>query len=288
VFQEHRFNNGAVTLNVAEGPRSGRPLVLLHGGSSRWQSYRWLLEPIAHRWHVYAPDLRGHGGSSWTPGRYRLWDYADDVIALLEQVVQGPGAIAGHSLGGEVAIIIAAQRPDLIRAVVPIDAPLSAEETFRTVGPDRDRLAWIRSLHALPDDQVAAALRDLPIVDRASGRTVRARDLFGDSPDLDGAETLMKNDPAMLDAVIEFDEMHAGYDAEWLLPRIECPVLLLLADADRGSAVSPEHSERALQLLRYGQVVRISGTSHGLVWEEPNRVRAAIETFLADTIGSRH
>ena len=71
---------------------------------------------MALRWHVYAPDLRGHGASSWTPGRYRLWDYAADMVSLLERVIGEPAVIVGHSLGGEVAIIVASERPDLVRA----------------------------------------------------------------------------------------------------------------------------------------------------------------------------
>ena len=170
---------GHATINVAEGPRSGPALLALHGGSSRWQAYEALLEPLAHRWHIFAPDLRGHGASSWTPGRYRLWDYAADMISLLERVIGEPAAIVGHSLGGEVAIIVAAERPDLARAVIAIDAPLSVDETRRTVGPDRERLSWMRSLHDLPRDDIAAALRDVPMRDRATGRMVRAADLFG-------------------------------------------------------------------------------------------------------------
>ncbi len=50
---------GPVSINLAEGSRSGTPLVMLHGGSARWQSYQALLEAMALRWHVYAPDLRG-------------------------------------------------------------------------------------------------------------------------------------------------------------------------------------------------------------------------------------
>jgi pimeloyl-ACP methyl ester carboxylesterase len=281
-FDERAVEIGHLTINVAEGPRSGRPLLALHGGSARWQSYQALLEPLALRWHVYAPDLRGHGASSWTPGRYRLWDYAADMISLLERVVGEPAAIVGHSLGGEVAIIVAAERPDLARAVIAIDAPLSVDETRRTVGPDRERLAWMRSLHGLPRDGVAAALRDMPVLDRASGRMVREEDLFGDDDGLfnDQADTLLRNDPAMIDAVIEFENMHAGYEAERLLPRIACPVLLLLADAQLGSAVSPEHADRALELLRDARIIRVPGTTHGLVWEEPGVILSAIEGFL--------
>jgi pimeloyl-ACP methyl ester carboxylesterase len=97
------------------------------------------------------------------------------------------------------------------------------------------------------------------------------------------ADALLQNDPAMVDAVLEFEHMHAGYEADRLLPRIECPVLLLLGDPDVGSAVSPEHADRALELLRDGRVIRMSGTTHGLVWEEPVVVRTAIEDFLSST-----
>ena len=129
---------------------------------------------------------------------------------------------------------------------------MSAAETRRTVGPDRERLAWMRSLHDLPRDGIAAALRDMPMRDRATGRMVRVADLFGNDDALfdDQADTLLQNDPAMIDAVIEFEGMHAGYEAELLLPRIECPVLLLLADAQLGSAVSVGHADRAVELLR--------------------------------------
>ncbi|HEY3334973.1 MAG TPA: alpha/beta hydrolase [Candidatus Limnocylindrales bacterium] len=216
-------------------------------------------------------------------GRYRLWDYAADMIALLERFIGEPAAIVGHSMGGEVAVIVAAERPDLVTAVIAIDAPLSADEARRTVLPDRERLAWLRSLHALSHEGVATGLREMPMRDRATGRVVRAGDVFGDDDALfaDQAETLLHNDPTMLDAVIEFDAMHAGYDAERLLPAIACPVLLLMADAELGSAVSTEHAHRAVQLLRDGQLIRVAGSTHGLVWEEPDVVLRAIEAFLA-------
>jgi pimeloyl-ACP methyl ester carboxylesterase len=286
-FDVQAFETGQATISVAEGPRSGPPLLLIHGGSSRWQAYRGLLDALALDWHVYAPDLRGHGASSWTPGRYRLWDYAADVIFLLERVVGEPAAIAGHSLGGEVAIIAASDRPDLVRAVIGIDAPVSIEGARRMVIPDRERLAWLQSLHGRSGDGVAAALRELPTLDAATGRRVRAADVWGDEPGLfeEQAETILHNDPAMLDAVIEFEGMHAGYDAERVLPRVECPVLLLLADTRLGSAVPEEDAEAAVRVLRDARVVRLPGTTHGLVWEEPEAVEGAIGDFLRRSVG---
>ncbi len=128
---------------------------------------------------------------------------------------------------------------------------------------------------------MAAALRDAEIRDAATGRMVRAAELVDDDRFFDvQAGTLLQNDPTMLDAVIEFEGMHAGFDTDRLLPRIECPVLLLLADERRGSAASAEDADRAVERLRDGRITRVPGTTHGLVWEEPEAVLRALEDFL--------
>jgi pimeloyl-ACP methyl ester carboxylesterase len=110
--EEQTIQAGAITLNYAEVSGPGKPLVLLHGGSARWQSFEVLLPDLAASWHIYAPDFRGHGKSAWVSGSYRLQDYANDTIAFLRQRVKEPAYLFGHSLGGMVALLVAAQYPD--------------------------------------------------------------------------------------------------------------------------------------------------------------------------------
>src|SRR5258708_11266227 len=107
---EAKFHTGPVTLNYAEGPDAGPPLVLLHGGSARWQYFDDILPDLTARWHVFAPDLRGHGLSGRTAGRYTLRDYADDLAAFLQKL-SGPASLFGHSLGGMVALMTASKSP---------------------------------------------------------------------------------------------------------------------------------------------------------------------------------
>ena len=76
LFREATFDTGKVVLNYAEGPESGFPLVMLHGGSGRWQLYSGMLAELLERSHVYAPDLRGHGKSGWVPWGYTIRDGA--------------------------------------------------------------------------------------------------------------------------------------------------------------------------------------------------------------------
>src|SRR5262245_53026388 len=115
---ERRFQTGSVEINYAESPPTGLPIVVLHGGAGSWRSGIGLIELLAERWHVYAPDFRGHGLSGRVPGRYVLRDYATDTAAFLERVVREPAVVYGHSLGGEVAIMVAAQHPPLVRALI--------------------------------------------------------------------------------------------------------------------------------------------------------------------------
>jgi pimeloyl-ACP methyl ester carboxylesterase len=77
----------------------------------------------APEWRSYAVDLRGHGRSARTPGRYRLEDYVDDADRLLE-VIGEPAVVVGHSLGSIVAASLAQDRHPLVAAVFLEDPPL--------------------------------------------------------------------------------------------------------------------------------------------------------------------
>ncbi len=99
MFKEQPFDAGVVTLNYAEGPAAGPPLVLLHGGSARWQAWETIIPDLDGQWHLYALDLRGHGRSGRVPMRYRLQDYADDLIAFLERRVAEPGSCSATRSG---------------------------------------------------------------------------------------------------------------------------------------------------------------------------------------------
>ena len=128
MLREKRFHTGTVELNYGEGPPNGPPFVILHGGAASWRYANALIDLLVNRWHVYAPDLRGHGQSGRIPGCYRLRDYAKDTAAFLEDAVQEPAVVYGHSLGGEVAVMVAAHHPALVRALVVGDAPFSTED----------------------------------------------------------------------------------------------------------------------------------------------------------------
>ena len=276
-IEERSFEAGAVSLNYAEAG-TGAPVVLLHGGSSRWQNLAHLVPELAERWHVYAPDLRGHGRSSHAPRQYRLTDYADDLVAFLERRT-GPADVFGHSLGGQVAIVAAARRPDLFRALAIGDTPLSVSTLRPGWQQGRPMLSVWRDLAASDRarDEIADALREMRV--DFEGRSGRAGDLMAkDSPWFAFmAGCLSDLDSTMLDAVIEFDEMYAGYEADRLLTEISCAVLLIQADPAYGGALSNEDVASARSLLRDVRVARIDEVGHSLY---PSKIAAVLRDFF--------
>jgi pimeloyl-ACP methyl ester carboxylesterase len=286
-YEERSFRTDAVEINFAEGPNNGVPLVLLHGGSSRWQWWKWVIDGLAERTHSFAPDLRGHGRSRWTPGHYRLFDYAADIESFLEAVVGVPAVLLGHSLGGAVALIVAAERPDLVSCVINEDGPLSADSARLSILPTRPTLMSMRELAGspLPQGQLEERVANLPV--EQDGQTVRFADLVGEEEVAWVAETYRQHDPAMLDAVIEFEEMFAGYD-ESVLRRIECPVVILRADPERGGAITKESLQRALTVLGDARSITFTGSGHSIHIEASDRFVEEVLSVIAALPTNKH
>jgi pimeloyl-ACP methyl ester carboxylesterase len=129
MLQEKTFNTGEMNVNYAEGDPNGPPLVLIHGFTDRWQTYQPIIDPLARSWHVYAPDLRGHGKSEKKPGAYRYRDYLRDLERFMGDVVAEPAVLFGHSMGGVISIMYAAAHPEMTRALIIGDSPMNFKDS---------------------------------------------------------------------------------------------------------------------------------------------------------------
>lgn len=284
MLTEQCFTTHGVTLNYAQGEASGPPLVLLHGGSARWQSALPLLPALSQHWQVYAPDLRGHGRSGRVPGSYRLTDYVADMAAFLQQVVKHPAVLFGHSLGGQIAILVAARYPQLVRGLMIGDAPFDLAKLRTALQRDQERLLywreWAGPRHS--GAEIAEALKDTPIMVEGKPDPVAARILFGEeNPWFEQmADSLQHNDPDMLTAVVEFDQMHQGYDYQRLFPLITCPTLIIQGSPAHGGLLTDEEIEQALALLPCATVARMKTVGHPLHTQEKEPVLLALQAFL--------
>jgi pimeloyl-ACP methyl ester carboxylesterase len=127
----------------------GPTLLLLHGLGASSFSWRHNLAPLARHFRVLAPDLPGHGRSpAPLNGDYRLKGLARGVMDFLDRRGVKHAAVAGNSLGGSLALLLARDYPERVKALILL-AP----------GVALKRLPWIFYPLRLPGlGLVAAAL----------------------------------------------------------------------------------------------------------------------------------
>ena len=124
---------------------TGEPLVLLHGGLCTNETWAAQMPVFAERFHVVAPERRGHGHTADVPGPLTFADMATDTIGFLDRIVGGPAHLVGWSDGGIVGLLVAIERPDLVRKLVVIGANYDtagiapeAEDMAANMAPDSD------------------------------------------------------------------------------------------------------------------------------------------------------
>ena len=279
------FVNG-IHLNYVEGANNGRPLILIHGGSARWQAFANIIPELSANHHLFALDLRGHGQSGRADGQYAVTDYARDITAFIQAVVNEPPILLGHSLGGIVALMAAAQMPGELVALIIGDSPLTASTWQTVLENDRDGLITWRDLSAQPYtlEQMYEAVKDSPTRHPEDGRSVPLRDVFGEEHDIYDwiAPNLYYLDSDVLTILIgEYDRAAAGYEMTCLMPAIDCPVLLLQADPNTGGLVTDAEVAAAMKLLRQPTHIRLKGISHVLHNEDKEGVLTAVLSYLS-------
>ena len=104
------------------GDRGAPRVICLHGVQAHGRRFRRLAEErLAKRWHVLAPDLRGHGRSGWEPP-WSLRTLVDDLLTLVSD--RRPAAWIGHSLGGRLLVELGFRAPELLERAVLVDPAL--------------------------------------------------------------------------------------------------------------------------------------------------------------------
>jgi 3-oxoadipate enol-lactonase len=127
---------------------AGEPVVLLHPLALAGELWRPLGTALAPDFHVLAPDLRGHGDTSWDRDEFSVQDLADDVAQALNTLSLDRVHLLGMSMGGSVAMTFAGRYPDRVRSLTLADttawygeqAPVVwAERAEKAASVPRDR-----------------------------------------------------------------------------------------------------------------------------------------------------
>ena len=104
------------------GDPANPTIVLLHGGNQSAHSWDLVALHLADRFHIIAPDQRGHGDSEWArDAAYGPDQMASDALQLIHEEAHDRPIVMGHSMGGMVTMSLTAREPSLPRAVVLVD-----------------------------------------------------------------------------------------------------------------------------------------------------------------------
>ncbi|HEV2413543.1 MAG TPA: 2-succinyl-6-hydroxy-2,4-cyclohexadiene-1-carboxylate synthase [Candidatus Dormibacteraeota bacterium] len=113
---------------AGEGP----PVTLLHGFTQSGRSWRELISHMPEGWRWIVPDLRGHGETRMKPGAECSMDACtDDLVALWEELDLGRTHLVGYSMGGRLALHVAARRPERLLSLLTIGAHAGLDEDAR-------------------------------------------------------------------------------------------------------------------------------------------------------------
>jgi len=134
-----------ITLSCRAAGRQGPRLMLLHGFPEAAFVWDGVMTALAERAQCLAPNLRGYERSSAPAGveAYRAKALLADLVALIEQSGAPLDLLVAHDWGGALAWSLAAQRPDLLRRLLVINAPHTA--------------TFLRELRDNPAQQAASA-----------------------------------------------------------------------------------------------------------------------------------
>jgi pimeloyl-ACP methyl ester carboxylesterase len=133
------------------GNPTAPPLLLLHGTRDHAHSWDWAARRLQDRYHVIAPDLRGHGDSQWSLGStYAPSEFVYDLAQLIHQQQLAPVRIVAHSLGAVISLRYAGINPDLVERLVIVDGTGDiAMGSVPRLPLAEEQQAWIESLRSL-------------------------------------------------------------------------------------------------------------------------------------------
>lgn len=236
----------------------GAPLILLHGLGSSGADWYPLVRGLAAYFRLVLVDLRGFGSSSLARSKdYSVASMATDVRQLMKALDISSAHVVGLSLGGCVALQLAATTPNQIDHLVLVntfaklrwgkDASLSRKIKRLWAARNIDTLATFVANEHFKDPQLRALAKD----------------------------RLRHNDLGVLHrtmwAITRFNLLPQ-------LPAITSPTLILIGDRDR--TVPRQCAEELLQAIPHAQLQVIADAGHALPYDQPQAFLEGLLTFL--------
>lgn len=240
---------------------SGPPVLLVHGLGSSGDDWAFQIGPLAERFRLIVPDLRGCGGSEATPGRYAIAQFADDLWRLLDRLGIAQPMLVGFSMGGAVALEMALQRPQGVLRLATINSlPSYRVDHWRKALELHVQTGMVRLL-GLRRTARLVGRRLFPHPHQAAMRRRVEEVVGGSSPD----------------PYLRCARALADWCAAERLDALRAPLLMLAGEHDYTPLAEKRH-----WAARLGAELRVvAGSRHGTPFDAITDCNRALGAFLA-------
>lgn len=229
----------------------GAPVLFLHGGFHHFDdTFGAQRDAFAATRRVIGVDQRGHGHSPDTDAPFSYRDMAEDIAALIRDLGVTPVDVVGHSDGGNVALLLAATHPSLVRRVAVSGANA-------------------RAAHGADEIKRRAAFTQAQIAERLAGGRDNFVRVAPDGAARWPAYATKSWHLWLTPIVITADELRA----------IRAPVLVMAGERD---IIPLEETLALYRGVTRGQLYIVPGTGHDTFQDRPDAVNAALRRFLDD------
>jgi lipase len=250
------------------GPETGPPILAIHGLTGHGGRFRtWSRTQTPHA-RVIAPDLLGHGLSSWT-APWSIEAQVDALEATLREHADEPALIVAHSYGGLLAVHLANQAPELVKAMLLLDPAIGAVKEQLT-----DYADWFVEHHSYADraeafaDKKSEAWADVP-------DEILETELDEHLIELPDGRFFWRFSTAAL--ITSWSELARP----WALPPSGIPTTVLVADKVQPPYCNPVYAKELGEHLGDQLVVRHLDINHMVLEERPELVGELARGLLA-------
>lgn len=251
----------------AVGPEDRPAVVLLHGWASSRRMWDGAQQALGTRCRTFAIDLPGHGESSkpsWS--WYSIPAYVDVVRGFIEALGLTRPAVVGHSMGGTIALELAANAPNSLDRVVVVNPVVTGRIYARNL-PLRE--SWV-------EPAVRVSRRVWPTASRLLTRPPQALRRYAPGHVLRNSEDL---GTTTADSALGSMRAVLTWDVSSRLSQIRVKTLVVVGVEDR--VVAPGEGEEAARAIPAARLVRLEA-AHNPNDEIPELFYPVLESFLAD------
>jgi len=237
---------------------SGTPLVLLHGFPFDHMIWDGVIGELEKGIRVIAPDLRGHGRSLKTESDYSITDMAADIIELLDKLQTREAVIAGHSMGGYIALEIVRNFPERVSGIALISSHIFSD-------PLEKKQSRYNDIDRIKRQGADVILANLPNI------------LTHD----DSVRSFCRDAVVKMDSIGAMGALHAIANrttSEDVWKALNIPTMVI---AGSGDQLIPIKKSRAFaDLPKSSTLEEIDGAGHMPMLEAPGKVAMALGKFI--------